>query len=192
MGLMTLALDAAAKPISLIPVQEAVGRLAAEMISNQSGEIQVFASDETRRFRSQHLDLPAPLIVMFPGYVELEPNETRYVSRRVVFARDKYSCQYCDFVAEPGKARQQLTIDHVKPARLFASRAEATTWENVTTACRECNSKKAGFLPRECGMMPRTTPRKPHYVQLRFAGRLNAVQREYVTDYFGEEIGGLL
>lgn len=191
MSLMTLALDAAAKPISLIPVQEAVARLAAG-ISDDSGQIQVFASDETRRFRSQHLDLPAPLIVMFPGYVELDPAETRYVSRRVLFARDNYACQYCDFVAEPGKARQQLTIDHVKPARLFSSRAEATFWENCVSACEPCNRKKAGHLPRECGMMPRKVPVQPHYVQLRFAGRLNQVQRDYVTDYFGAEIGAAL
>ena len=192
MGMMTLTVDAAAKPISLVPVRDAVAHIAAQMISGQRGEVQVLAADETRRFRSQELDLPAPVIVMFPGYVELDANETRYVSRRVVFARDNYKCQYCKFSADPGHARHELTLDHVKPAHMFASRGDATTWENVTTACRECNTKKAGHLPREVGMMPRHVPTKPHYVQLRFAGRLNEAQRNYITDYFGEKIGGLL
>ena len=41
-------------------------------------------------------------------------------------------------------------------------------------------------------MMPRSVPVEPHYVQLRFAGRLNKVQRDYVRDYFGERIGAKL
>jgi len=192
MPLMTLTLDSSAKPISLVPVRDAVAQLAADMISPVGERAQVLVEDESLRFRSQHLDLAAPVIVMYPGYVELADNETKQVSRRVVFARDQYACQYCKFTATPGQASRELTIDHVKPARLFPNRAEATTWENVTTACRACNSKKAGSLPREVGMMPRMLPVQPHYVQLRFAGRLNKAQREYVTDYFGEHIGAKL
>jgi hypothetical protein len=54
-----------------------------------------------------------------------------------------------------------------------------------------CNQKKAGKLPRECGMMPMSTPKAPHYAQLRFAGRLNPQQREYINDYFGWEPGDI-
>lgn len=194
MSLMTLTCDAAAKPVGLVPVREAVSRVA-EAIQGEAGgadAVQVLLADERRRFRSQHLDLPAPLVVMFPGYVELEPRETECVSRRVLFARDGYRCQYCGYRATPGRAARELTMDHVKPARLFGSRAEATTWENVTTACRPCNQRKGGLLPVEAKMYPATTPKRPHYVQLRFAGRLNEAQRQYVIDYYGPEIGGRL
>jgi len=191
MGTMTLTVDSAAKPISLVPVRDAVARIAASYINGEE-RAQVLLADESCRYRSQHLDLPAPVIVMWPGYVELEDNETKQVSRRVVFARDGYACQYCDFQATPGQAARDLTVDHVKPVHLFNSRAEATFWENVTSACRKCNAKKAGHLPREVGMLPRTTPVQPHYVQLRFAGRLNQAQREYVIDYFGPKIGASL
>lgn len=192
---MTLTLDRAAKPTGLMPVKAAVARIAEQIVNgvgDESGSVQVLAADEHRRFRSQHLDLPAPLIVMFADYIELEPYETERVSRRVLFARDDYTCQYCGYEAHPGRAARELTMDHVKPARLFANRAEATTWENVTTSCAPCNRRKGGRLPRDCGMMPRCVPKRPHYVQLRFAGRLNAVQRDYVRDYFGDKIGGAL
>ena len=195
MGLMTLAVDRAAKPTGLLPVRAAVARVAEQMICgahDERGSVQVLACDERRRFRSQHLDLPAPLIVMFNDYIELEPGETARVSRRVMFARDRYTCQYCGYEASPGRASRELTVDHVKPAHLFATRADATTWDNVVSACPTCNFKKGGRLPRDCGMMPRGVPARPHYVQLRFAGRLNRVQRDYVCDYFGPKIGGLL
>jgi hypothetical protein len=187
---MTLTCDAAAKPVSLVPVREAVARVAASMLGDESGSVQVLAADERRRFRSQHLDLPAPLVVMWPDYVELEPFETERVSRRVLFARDGYACQYCSFVAHPGRALRDLTMDHVKPAHMFAGgRQEATTWDNVVAACPSCNHRKGGRLPIEAQMMPRCVPSRPHYVQLRFAGRLNEIQRSYVSDYFGEKIG---
>jgi hypothetical protein len=185
---MTLALDVSAKPISLIPVKEAVSRLAADLINSRSSDstpMQVIHEDPSRRFRSQKLDIAAPVVVLFPDcYVELNDVENSKVSRRVMFARDEYSCQYCDFIATSGKAMKQLTLDHVKPARLFHNRGQATTWENVTTACQPCNIRKGGQLPRDCGMMPRNTPVKPNYVQLKFAGRVNDVQRDYIREYF--------
>lgn len=180
MARMTLTVDGAARPIGLVPVEEAVARVAIG-----DPRCVVLQDDPTRRWRSATLDLPEPVIVMWPGYVELRPRETARVTRRVLFARDDFTCQYCGLQATPGSARHQLTIDHVKPAHLFPSRRAATTWENVTTACRACNLAKGGRLPREAGMMPRRTPRVPHYVQLRFAGRLSAAQRDYVADYFG-------
>lgn len=182
---LTLALDASAKPIGLVSPKQVVAQIAAEYNSLKKSVIP-FVEDQTRRFRSQHLDLAFPLIVLYPyHYVQISDNKKHTVSRRVLFARDNYSCQYCDYQATPGAASKELTLDHVKPAHLFESRGQATTWENVTTACFKCNQLKGGFLPRECGMMPRNTPGVPNYVQLQFAGRVNSVQRDYIADYYG-------
>lgn len=180
----TLVVDSTAKPIGLTPEADAVSRLAQAMIEG-AGKIQAMVSDESRRYRSQFLDIPAPVIVMAQTYVEIPEVELHQVNRKIVFARDKYQCQYCGMIGDSGKTRRQLTMDHVKPARLFETKAKATTWDNVTTACMFCNQKKGDKLPYECGMMPKTTPKVPHYAQLRFAGRLNPAQRDYVADYFG-------
>jgi 5-methylcytosine-specific restriction endonuclease McrA len=183
MSAHTLTVDASAKPIGLIPVETAIAYLATATVEGNK-KVQALVSDEQRIYHSQHLNIPAPIVLMWQDYIELEQHELRHPSHRVMFARDRYTCQYCGYQATPGKARKELTMDHVKPAHLFTTRLEATVWSNVTTACQPCNARKGGHLPMEVHMMPRTTPKEPHFVQVRFAGRLNEMQRDYVVDYF--------
>src|SRR5688500_11448504 len=106
MALMTLTVDAAAKPVGLVPVETAVARLAVALHEG-CDRVQVLVADEKRRYRSQHLDIPAPVVLMWQDYIELERHETERVSRRVLFARDHYQCQYCGFIAEGRKAHKQ-------------------------------------------------------------------------------------
>ncbi len=177
-------------PHSVIGAQHAVSRLAC-----QDG-LKVLAAHPSRQVRSQRLTLALPLIVMDAAlppaaWEALGAADTARVTRRVLFARDGYQCQYCGLQARPGQAGRLLTVDHVKPACRFPSRAAATTWENVTAACLACNQAKADRLPWECGMWPGCfdgrprTPKRPTHVQLRFAGRLGAEQRSYVLDFHG-------
>jgi len=180
-GLQTLILDSSFKPVALIPVQAAVARIAAMLVGNYSGRVQVVAVDETRRFRSALLDLPAPLIIATSVFVKPEHLQIGKVVRPALFARDNYTCQYCGLIAETTRVRKQLTIDHVRPARLFKSRAEATSWENCVTACHDCNNRKGGRLPSECQMAPKNPPLKPNYAELRFADQLNQTQHDYVA-----------
>lgn len=113
----------------------------------------------------------------------------RRVTRRVLLARDGYRCQYCGWQAPPGRARA-LTVDHVKPQHLYPSRQAATTWDNVVAACFDCNQAKGGLLPMHAGMWPGMyhgvpyVPAVPSLVQLRFAGRCNAAQRDYIRDFY--------
>jgi hypothetical protein len=51
----------------------------------------------------------------------------------------------------------QLTLDHVKPKSLGGQ----TTWENVTTACVNCNTTKGGRRPEDAGMRLAKKPVKP-------------------------------
>lgn len=184
MSTMTLVVDSSARPVDLVPVRHAVAHWAASLQDKAMTPFQVLATDEQRRFRSRHLDLPAPVVIMHPDYIQLPKKDSQHVSRRVLFARDKYQCQYCQRVADATDATSKLTMDHVRPAHLFASRHAATTWDNVVTACFACNQRKGGKLPMECGMYPTTTPKKPEWIQLRFAGRLNAAQQDYVDTYY--------
>jgi hypothetical protein len=191
MSTMTLMVDASQAPVGLVPLQDAVAQLA-RSLQEGSGKVQALVSDASRRFRSWSMDLEAPVVLMNSDidprilYTKLMPADMARVSKRVLYARDSYSCQYCGLIADSNRALSQLTVDHVKPARLFPSRLEATTWDNVVTACRSCNQRKGGLLPMEAHMMPRCTPKEPQFVQLRFAGRVNhPAQRDYVLTYFG-------
>ncbi len=55
-------------------------------------------------------------------------------TRRNVYLRDMFTCQYCGEVFETG----ELTFDHVLPK----SHGGETSWENIVTACKDCNLKK--------------------------------------------------
>jgi hypothetical protein len=76
----------------------------------------------------------------------------------VLYCRDSNMCLYCgDYLYD-----YELTRDHVVPV----SRGGADTWENVVTACRECNHFKADKLLDEIGMRLLAVP----YVQNRAEG----------------------
>ena len=84
-------------------------------------------------------------------YMVRKPLHRRKLSRREVFQRDGYACQYC------GTRGTDLTLDHVVPR----CKGGQHTWENVVTACQRCNHRKAGYTPRGAGMTLRMEPREP-------------------------------
>jgi 5-methylcytosine-specific restriction endonuclease McrA len=76
------------------------------------------------------------------------------LSRRGVFARDNYECQYC------GHTGRDLTIDHVMPKRLGGG----GSWENLVACCRRCNAKKGDKALPQTGMRLRREPRRPRFI----------------------------
>lgn len=79
-------------------------------------------------------------------------------SRANVFLRDNHLCQYC------GRkfSASNLTLDHVVPRSQGGSR----TWDNLVSACRPCNGKKADLSCDEAGMFPLNEPREPRSLPL--------------------------
>jgi len=84
-------------------------------------------------------------------YMVKRPLMQRRLSRRAIFYRDDFTCQYC------GKETKALTLDHVMPR----SRGGPHVWENVVSACIPCNHRKAGATPREANMRLRREPKTP-------------------------------
>ncbi len=95
-----------------------------------------------------------PEVVVVKRYNKV-PTGGVVFSRRNLYRRDNYMCQYC--TSKPGT--EELTIDHVLPK----CRGGRTTWENCVLACVTCNTKKGNKLPSEAGMTIRTDPRKPSW-----------------------------
>ena len=79
------------------------------------------------------------------------PSLPHNLSQKEVFMRDRFTRQYC------GRKTPDLTLDHVIPHRQNG----AHTWENVVTACRRCNLRKAGHTPAEARISLRAAPRAP-------------------------------
>ena len=84
-------------------------------------------------------------------YMIKRPRPQMRLTRREVFVRDRYTCQYC------GKQTRDLTIDHVMPRH----RGGRHTWENLVSACRNCNHRKAGYTPAEARMALLNEPKRP-------------------------------
>jgi 5-methylcytosine-specific restriction endonuclease McrA len=74
-------------------------------------------------------------------------------SRLNVYQRDRYACQYCGN-RFPVAA---LSYDHVVPR----SAGGQTTWNNIVTSCKTCNSRKANHSCDDVGMWPLRAPTRP-------------------------------
>lgn len=96
--------------------------------------------------------LRVPEVVTLIGYDRL-PAASVSFSRRNIFKRDRYACQYCG--VQPGS--EDLTIDHVLPR----SQGGVSSWENCVLACMACNKRKADRLPEQAGMRLKSRPFRP-------------------------------
>lgn len=93
-----------------------------------------------------------PEVITLSEYDRVPTNAVTF-SRRNIYRRDRYTCQYCG--SQPGS--EDLTIDHVQPR----SRGGTSTWENCVLACLECNMRKADRTPTEARMPLRKPPVRP-------------------------------
>jgi len=107
---------------------------------------------EGEMLRTPRLKLLVPEIILLTHYNDVPPRRVKF-SRRNIFERDRFTCQYCN--RRP--ARSELSIDHVVPR----SRGGSTTWSNVVLACTECNARKRDHFPHEAGMHLQRPPREP-------------------------------
>ncbi|MBW3609251.1 MAG: HNH endonuclease [Actinobacteria bacterium] len=138
-----LVLNATYEPINVCTV-----RRAAVLLLKEKAEIVEHSKFE---LRSESATLPRPVVIRLVTYVKV-PRDThrRKITRRAVFARDGWTCQYCG-------SRANLTVDHVIPR----SRGGTHTWENVVAACRPCNMRKEDRFLHELGMVLRKKPTMP-------------------------------
>jgi 5-methylcytosine-specific restriction endonuclease McrA len=137
-----LVLNATYEPLNVCTV-----RRACVLLLKEKAEV-VEAVD--RPLRSASATFPYPAVIRLVSYVRAPRFYARRITRKAVFARDGYRCQYCG-----GSGR--LTVDHVVPR----SRGGRSSWENMVTSCAPCNLRKADRLPAEAGMTPRNRPRPP-------------------------------
>ncbi len=129
-------------PVNVCSVRRAVvmlGKGKAELLENHQGQLHTVSAV-----------IEAPSIIRLV-YLVKRPFLPRKLSKKEVFLRDRFTCQYC------GKKAQDLTLDHVVPRRQNGSH----TWENVVAACNRCNLRKAGRTPSEARMTLGKLPRQP-------------------------------
>lgn len=154
-------------PIQTTSVKEAIGLVAkgsAKIIDPKTFEtMDLFSWNDVSKsrvkfgdavIRSCHLAIVPPEVIVLTNYDKLGERSVVF-SRRNLFKRDRYTCQYCG--TQPGP--ESLTIEHVLPK----SKGGVSSWTNCALACLECNTKKANRTPEQAGMKLRRIPKKPSW-----------------------------
>lgn len=100
------------------------------------------------------LKILIPKVLLLRTYSQVPSHEVKF-SRENLFERDHYKCQYCGKQMEASL----LNMDHVIPR----DQGGKTSWENIVTACIQCNSKKANRLPHQANMHLIKKPERPRW-----------------------------
>jgi len=100
------------------------------------------------------LKIRVPEVILLLTYDSIPAQHVPF-SRKNIYKRDNYTCQYCGKKFRP----EDLTIDHVIPK----SKGGETTWENCVLACLWCNMKKGNRTLKEAGMKLLRKPEKPKW-----------------------------
>ena len=130
-------------PLKIVSVKQAF-----RLMFNDKVDIVLEYTDKVIRTVSQVFKLPA--VIRLLGKVGLKFRVK--LSRRNIMVRDQYKCQYCGV----GGKSTSLTLDHCMPR----SRGGKFSWENLTTACVNCNTRKGDRTPEEAKMPIHKLPRK--------------------------------
>jgi 5-methylcytosine-specific restriction endonuclease McrA len=152
MGAPVLVLNVNYEPLNVCTTERAVGLLVldkAEIVQNGRGLIRT----STRAYER-------PSVIRL-RYMVHRPHSHVRLCKREIFRRDGYRCQYC------GQHSAHLTLDHVIPKY----RGGGFSWDNLVSACPQCNRRKGHRAPQEAGMHLRSQPTEPQATALYLYGR---------------------
>ena len=139
-----LLLNTTYEPLQVITWQRAVSML-------YLGKVELVRA-YNRVLRAVSWTVEQPAVVKLVRFVRRQKVRISF-SRRNVFLRDGFRCQYCG-VQLPA---QELTCDHVLPR----SQGGSSSWENLVTACGPCNRRKGSRTPEQARMKLHKEPRRP-------------------------------
>ena len=137
-----LLLNANYAPLNVCTTRRALGLLMAgkaEMLLNGRGFI-----------RTVRQKIPRPSVIRL-DYMVKRPRPRVRLTKREVFRRDDYRCQYC------GMRSHRLTLDHVVPRH----QGGEYSWNNLVTACEACNLQKGGRNLQAAHMNLLREPQEP-------------------------------
>lgn len=100
------------------------------------------------------------------------------LNNHALFKRDNHICLYCG----EHFRHSELSRDHVTPLSLCGE----DNWNNVVTACKRCNNRKAGRTPEQAGIQLLAIPFTPthaEYIYLQ-GRRVLADQMEFLRAHF--------
>lgn len=146
-----LVLNKDGQPLSLVPLSTITWQDAIRLVVTD--KVRVLKYYDNWEVHSPTTTMQVPSVIIVNTFVNQNKKNVKY-SRSNVFLRDDHICQFCG--SAPGL--QKLSIDHVLPR----SKGGKTSWYNVITACKACNSSKGN----DETIVPFKKPHKPTYWEL--------------------------
>jgi 5-methylcytosine-specific restriction endonuclease McrA len=140
----TLLLNSTYEPLQVISWQRAVTMLwlgKVEVVRTYKGVL-----------RAVSWTIRQPAVVRLVNFVRRHRVRIGF-SRRNVFVRDGFTCQYCGVRLPVG----ELTCDHVTPRSVGGE----SNWDNLVAACGPCNYRKGNRTPEQARMHLRRKPSRP-------------------------------
>ena len=113
---------------------------------------ELISKDEDKVLRSISQTFPMPSVVRLNRFVRMNYKSVE-LTRQNIFKRDGFQCQYCG-------DDDDLTLDHVIPR----ANQGKSTWKNLVTACKKCNSEKGDTSIEEFPKPLKAVPFKPSYI----------------------------
>jgi 5-methylcytosine-specific restriction endonuclease McrA len=163
----TLLLNADMRPFDVVPWKKGL-----MMILQTEDSKEMKSAYALEYFNKQIKDsvgrsYPIPAVIALKNYIHLNYGRATY-NKMNVFIRDDFTCQYCGRTLD----RSHLTIDHIIPRSKYKElgnkKYTVNSFENVVTACKPCNARKADKLLKVCGMnlkkMPKPITRREIFI----------------------------
>lgn len=151
----SLLLNADFRPFKLIEWQKA---LVQTICDTKDSCYAVEYYNEWVIFDSSGTEYQVPAVIALKKYVDAGSMRAAYTKKNV-FIRDELTCQYC----REKFPWEKLTVDHVIPrsrwAALGKKHGRVSCFENIVTACKNCNSLKADRTCQEAKMHPINPPK---------------------------------
>ncbi len=143
---LVLGLDRGGTPHNWINVEEAAMYYAKDSVAWEAGSsfVTLRGGINARSQTRSELNINSIIAVKGDDYYSKNYDSNIAISRRMLFKRDRNMCAYCGSVLHD----KSLEIEHVIPK----SQGGPTSWTNIVSACRDCNSRKDAKTPEQAGM----------------------------------------
>jgi 5-methylcytosine-specific restriction endonuclease McrA len=156
---LVLRTDASGMPLEWIGFQEAVRLYHLDQVVFTLGShlYTVRGGINARSGRRSHIAVNSIVATRQQHKTRQPHNYIPPLNNRTLFKRDDHLCLYC------GQSFRitDLSRDHITPVSLGG----ADVWNNVATACKRCNSYKAGRTPEQAGMQLIAIPFVPTHAE---------------------------
>lgn len=151
-----LGLDQTGTPHGWVTLEEAARYYALKLVAWEAGNVvtTLHGGTNTETGERSILNINSIIAVRGGDYYSKNYSTVIPLTRRMLFIRDNHTCAYCGSVLPDSK----LEMEHVTPA----SKGGRTSWTNIVSACRPCNSRKDNKTPAEAGMKLRYVPYVPN------------------------------